>query len=89
MSMLDILIPISVNSYKCTLTLVKSVKDILCIDGVHSHHQFGVNLVGLHSFTVQKCDQRIKKFKHLPYSIKKLKLFIHIAIIKCYPNLHL
>ncbi len=30
------------------------MKDTLCIDGGHSHHQFGVNLVGFHAiiFTV-------------------------------------
>ncbi len=25
------------------------MKDTLCIDGGHSHHQFGVNLVGFHA----------------------------------------
>ncbi len=31
------------------------MKDTLCIGGGHSHHQFGVNLVGFHAiiFTVQ------------------------------------
>ncbi len=31
------------------------MKDTLCIDVGHSHHQFGVNLVGFHAiiFTVQ------------------------------------
>ncbi len=35
--------------------LEESVKDTLCIGGGHSHHQFGVNLVGFHAiiFTVQ------------------------------------
>ncbi len=33
---------LSVHSYQ-----VESVKDMLCIDGGHSHHQFGVNLVGV------------------------------------------
>ncbi len=30
------------------------MKDTLCIGGGHSHHQFGVNLVGFHAvnFTV-------------------------------------
>ncbi len=32
------------------------MKDTLCIGGGHSHHQFGVNLVGFHAiiFTVFK-----------------------------------
>ncbi len=34
---------LSVHSHE-----VESVKDTLCIDGGHSHHQFGVNLVGFH-----------------------------------------
>ncbi len=31
------------------------MKDTLCIGGGHSHHQFGVNLVGFHAiiFTVR------------------------------------
>ncbi len=28
------------------------MKDTLCIDGVHSHHQFGVNLVSFHAIIV-------------------------------------
>ncbi len=27
------------------------MKDTLCIDGGHSRHQFGVNLVGFHAIT--------------------------------------
>ncbi len=32
------------------------MKDTLCIGGGHSHHQFGVNLVGFHAiiFTLYK-----------------------------------
>ncbi len=32
------------------------MKDTLCIGGGHSHHQFGVNLVGFHAiiFTVSR-----------------------------------
>ncbi len=34
------------------------MKDTLCIDGGHSYHQFGVNLVGFHAilFTVKGSD---------------------------------
>ncbi len=28
---------------------LRNVKDTLCIDGGHSQHQFGVNLVGFHA----------------------------------------
>ncbi len=28
------------------------MKDTLCIDGGHSHHQFGVNLVGFHAIII-------------------------------------
>ncbi len=36
------------------------MKDMLCIDSGHSHHQFGVNLVGFHAiiFTVQSSSFR-------------------------------
>ncbi len=41
------------------------MKDTLCIGGGHSHHQFGVNLVGFHAiiFTVLVCQIIEKKFR--------------------------
>ncbi len=37
------------------------MKDTLCIGGGHSHHQFGVNLVGFHAiiFTVYSYKEEI------------------------------
>ncbi len=32
------------------------MKDTLFIDGEHSHHQFGVNLVGFHAIIFTVCD---------------------------------
>ncbi len=45
------------------------MKDTLCIGGGHSHHQFGVNLVGFHaiiftvkgSFDIEACSQAISQ----------------------------
>ncbi len=40
------------------------MKDTLCIGGGHSHHQFGVNLVGFHTiiFTVYLAIQYMQGF---------------------------
>ncbi len=46
------------------------MKDTLCIGGGHSHHQFGVNLVGFHAiiFTVLIYRHKLTRMDDLkPY----------------------
>ncbi len=45
------------------------MKDTLCIGGGHSHHQFGVNLVGFHAIIFTVIIQILSKRKVLILTI--------------------